>query len=113
MIENKEIGNETIYIRTRPYLEEKPDERDLKGIRTSNYKYFRSQYDQNENVHLYNLKEDPYENENIAEQNKELISKFEEKIKEFEKNELSNDDDELTEEELKKISSELKKLGYM
>ena len=110
LIENEGIDNEAIYIRTRPYLEEKPDERDLKGIRTSNYKYFRSQYDQNKNVHLYDLKEDPYENENIAEQNKELISKFEEKIKEFEKNELSNDDDELTEEE---VEDELKKMGYV
>ena len=88
-----------IYIRTRPYVDPTPDKRDSKGIRTDEYKYFRFARNLNENVHLYNLKDDPHENENIAEKNKELISQFEEKISEFEKNDLS-DEEEVSEEEI-------------
>ena len=98
-----------IYIRTRPYVDPSPDKRDSKGIRTDEYKYFRFARNPNENVHLYNLKDDPYENENIAEKNKELILQFEEKISEFEKNDLSNEE-EVSDEE---IEYELKKMGYV
>ena len=98
-----------IYIRTRAYVDPTPDKRDSKGIRTDEYKYFRFARNPNENVHLYNLKDDPYENENIAKKNKELILQFEEKISEFEKNDLS-DEEEVSEEE---IEYELKKMGYV
>ena len=110
LIEKNNSNDQVIYVRTRPYIDEKPDTRDLKGIRTSEYKYFRSQYDKNENVHLYDLKQDPYENNNIADENKELILEFEKKIIEFEKNDLSNNDDDLSEEE---VENELKKMGYV
>ena len=110
LVENNTLDNKIIYVRTRPYIDEKPDKRDLKGIRTEDYKYFRSQYNENENVHLYDLKKDPYENENIADTNKELILQFEKNIIEFEKNDLSNDEDELSEEE---VENELKKMGYV
>jgi arylsulfatase A-like enzyme len=99
------------YLHTMPY--QKLSISDMVGIRTEDYKYFRFARNSNENVHLYDLKKDPYENENIADTNKELILQFEKNIIEFEKNDLSNDEDELSEEELKKISGELKKLGYM
>ena len=82
---------------------------DMVGLRTDEYKYFRFARNPNENVHLYNLKDDPYENENIAKKNKELILQFEEKISEFEKNDLS-DEGEVSEEE---IEYELKKMGYV
>ena len=109
LIKNNAVGDQAIYVRTRPYFEEKQDKRDCKGIRTSKYKYFRSQYEQNENVHLYDLKQDPYENTNIADENKELILQFEKKITEFEKNDLSNDDEHSEEE----VADELKKMGYV
>ena len=99
------------YLHTMPY--QKLSTSDMVGIRNNEYKYFRFARNLNENVHLYDLKEDPYENNNIADENKELILEFERKITEFEKNDLSNDDDDLSEEELTKISGQLKKLGYM
>ncbi len=99
------------YLHTMPY--QKLSSSDMVGIRTDEYKYFRFARNPNENVHLYNLKDDPYENENIAEKNKELISQFEEKISKFEKNNLSDEEDDISEEEKKRISSELKRLGYM
>ena len=112
-ISEKTLENKPIYIRTRPYIDEKMDKRDSLGLRTDEYKYFRFARNPNENVHLYNLKDDPYENENIAKKNKELILQFEEKISEFEKNDLSDEEDDISEEEKKRISSELKRLGYM
>ena len=58
---------------------------------------------------MYDLKNDPFENINIAKGNEELIKEFETRISEIEKNEISHDD-ELSEEEQKRISKELKRL---
>ena len=90
-----------------PY--QKQTNSDMIGIRTDKYKYFRFARNPDENVHLYDLENDPFENTNIAEGNEKLISEFETKISEIEKNEVSNDD-ELSEEE---IEYELKKMGYV
>ena len=111
--EGKKIEEKPMYLRTRPYIDPKPDERDSVGIRTSNYKYFRSAYDAKENVHLYDLKNDPYENNNIAETNKELVTEFEKKILQLEKDNFSQYDEKIPEKELERISNELKRLGYM
>ena len=43
------------------------DKRDCLGIRTDKYKYFRFARNADENVHLYDLENDPFENTNIAE----------------------------------------------
>ena len=112
VISEKNTKEKSIYIRTRPYIEEEFDERDSLGIRTDKYKYFRFARNPDENVHLYDLKNDPFENINIAKGNEELIKEFETRISEIEKNEISHDD-ELSEEEQKRISKELKRLGYM
>tara|TARA_Y100001960_G_scaffold194509_1_gene203619 strand:- start:284 stop:1195 length:912 start_codon:yes stop_codon:yes gene_type:complete len=105
------IDKESIqYLHTMPY--QKQSSSDMIGIRTDKYKYFRFARNPDENVHLYDLENDPFENTNIAEGNKKLISEFETKISEIEQNEVSNDD-ELSEEEQNKISNELKRLGYM
>ena len=105
------INKESIqYLHTMPY--QKQSNSDMIGIRTDKYKYFRFARNLDENVHLYDLENDPFENTNIAEGNKKLISEFETKISEIEQNEVSNDD-ELSEEEQNRISNELKRLGYM
>ena len=109
IISEKNLKEKLFYIRTRPYIEEKMDKRDCLGIRTDKYKYFRFARNLDENVHLYDLENDPFENTNIAKGNEKLISEFETKISEIEKNEVSNDD-ELSEEE---IEYELKKMGYV
>ena len=95
------------YLHTMPY--QKQSNSDMIGIRTDKYKYFRFARNPDENVHLYDLENDPFENTNIAKGNEKLISEFETKISEIEKNEVSNDD-ELSEEE---IEYELKKMGYV
>ena len=104
-------GKDSIqYLHTMPY--QKQSNSDMIGIRTDKYKYFRFARNPDENVHLYDLKNDPFENINIAKGNEELIKEFETRISEIEKNEISHDD-ELSEEEQKRISKELKRLGYM
>ena len=101
------------YLHTMPYQKLTPS--DMVGLRTSNYKYFRSAYDAKENVHLYDLKNDPYENNNIAETNKELVTQFEKLLLEIPKNSFSQYADKENTEELAsdEIEYELKRMGYV
>ena len=99
------------YLHTMPYQKLSP--LDMIGLRTSNYKYFRAARDPKENVNLYDLKNDPYENDNIAETNKELVTQFEKKILQLEKDNLAEFEERISEKELQRISNELKRLGYM
>ena len=99
------------YLHTMPYQKLSPS--DLVGLRTSKYKYFRAVRNPKENVNLYDLKNDPYENNNIAEANKDLVTQFEKKILQLEKDNLSEYEEKISEKELQRISNELKRLGYM
>ena len=115
LIEGNKIEEKPMYLRTRPHIDPKPDKLDSVGIRTSNYKYFRSTHDAKESVHLYDLKNDPYENNNIAETNKKLVAEFENLVLEMSKDSFSQYPDEENTEELSsdEIEYELKKLGYV
>ena len=113
LIEGNKIEEKPIYLRTRLSLDPKPNERDSVGIRTINYKYFRSAYDVNENIHLFDLKNDPYENSNIMKTNKKLVTQFEKTLLEMQKNNFSEYVDEEDTEELKEIEYELRKMGYV
>ena len=113
LIEGNKIEEKPIYLRTRPYVDPKPNKRDSVGIRTSNYKYFRSTHNAKENVHLYDLENDPYENNNIARSYEQLVARFENKILELQKDNLSEYKEKIPDKEIKEISNELYKLGYM
>ena len=113
LIEGNKIEEKPIYLRTRPYLDPKPNERDSVGIRTSSYKYFRSAHNANENIHLYDLKNDPYENNNIAQTHEQLVARFENKTLELQKDNLSEYKEKIPDKEIEEISNELYKLGYM
>ena len=99
------------YLHTMPYLKLSPS--DMVGLRTSKHKYFRAARDPKEDVNLYDLKNDPCENDNIAETNKELVTQFEKKILQLEKDNLPQYEEKISEKELQRISNELKRLGYM
>ena len=87
---------------------------DAVGIRTKNFKYFRFARDPNKDVHLYDLKNDPFENNNIAESNPNKVKEMESILQTMTKiPESYTAESELTEEETKKIESQLKKLGYI
>ena len=99
------------YLHTIPYQKSSP--LDMVGVRTSRYKYFRSAHNANENIHLYDLKNDPYENSNIMKTNKKLVTQFEKTLLEMQKNDFSEYVDEEDTEELKEIEYELRKMGYV
>ena len=99
------------YLHTMPHQKLSP--LDMVGLRTSKYKYFRATRNPKENVNLYDLSNDPYENNNIAQTHKQLVTHLEKKMLELEKDNLSEYDEEISDEEMQKISSELKRLGYI
>ena len=99
------------YLHTIPYQKLSP--LDMVGLRTSKYKYFRTPSNSKENVNLYDLRNDPYENNNIAQTHKQLVAQFEKKILELEKDNLSEHEEKLSDKEMQRISNELKRLGYM
>jgi len=85
------------------------------GVRTSEYKYFRNKNLQ-ENIHLYDLKNDPLEEYNIINEKPDVADKMESLLMDlqsehgfnFEKTEQLFDA-----EEEKKIEAKLRKLGYI
>ena len=99
------------YLHTMPHHKLSPS--DMVGLRTSKHKYFRAARDPKEDVNLYDLKNDPCENDNIAETNKELVTQFEKKILQLEKDNLPEYEEKISEKELQRISNELKRFGYM
>lgn len=94
--------------------------RNLIGIRTSEYKYFRDKNDKNKNIHLYNLKSDPTEENNIAFMNNDIVIKMEKILfdiitsvtLDMNKEQLSTEE-KLSKEEKERALETLKKLGYI
>ena len=86
----------------------------LVGIRTQNFKYFRSTKDQKVDVHLYDLTNDPLEDSNIADKRSDVVAEMELMIEKIKKDAISSlDEEELDEEEIKRVEKSLKKLGYI
>ena len=86
------------------------------GIRTSNFKYFRDRNDSVKNVHLYDLKNDPLEEKNIAKNNKDVVTEMEKQLIEIlkgENMEHKQSNEEFSEKQSDIIESELKRLGYI
>ena len=63
----EKINNLIAYIESIPTIDKELG--DSIGVRTTDYKYFRSRKNSNENLHLYNLILDPKETNNIANEN--------------------------------------------
>ena len=91
---------------------EKESASDNIGIRTSKYKYFRNSKNSKKDIHLYDLENDPYENNNITKNNLPIIEKME-KLLQSMQNDTVILDNIVSKEEEEKISKELRKLGYM
>jgi arylsulfatase A-like enzyme len=107
LLNNKSLDESPCYMHTIPH--EQLSDNDLVGVRTSKYKYFRHARDSSINVHLYDLSNDPLENQNIF--NLEKITEMENILTSF-SNLESNIQDKDSKEEAK-IREELKKLGYL
>ena len=84
------------------------------GLRTSKYKYFRDRYFPNKKIHLYDLDNDPLEENNIASKNPSIIENFEIQLMQYfgEKGFVCDEKEVFNvveEEEAKKVLSEM---GY-
>ncbi len=99
-----------IYLHTIPYDEKSIH--DKVGIRTTKYKYFRHARESTENVNLYDLQKDPFENNNIANDYPEIVKKMEGTIEELTENSTIENMDNMDDERLQKIQDELRLLGY-
>ena len=86
------------------------------GIRTSEFKYFRDRDDSTKNIHLYDLREDPLEENNIAETKKDVVEKMEKTVVDILKGKdlrHVESNNEIGDEKSEIIESELKRLGYV
>jgi len=110
LINNQPMTEKAIFLHTIPYEKESP--LDKIGMRTSKYKYFRNSKNPKKDVHLYDLENDPYENNNISKNNLPIIEKMEKLLYDIQNNTLELDNT-LSKEEEEKISKELRKLGYI
>ena len=61
---------------------------------------------------MYDLENDPYENNNISKDNLPIIEKMEKLLRDMQNDTLELDNT-LSKEEVEKISKELRKLGYI
>ena len=110
LINGNDMIEKEIFLHTIPY--EEKSSLDRIGLRTNKFKYFRNSYNAKKNVHLYDIKNDPNENNNIAKNNPSVIQKMELTLEEIQQN-SSKLEEQLSEKEEKIISEELKKMGYM
>lgn len=63
------------------------------GIRTSKYKYFRRIPEKDKQIHLYDLQNDPYEQDNVAVSHPEVIKKMEKKLFELKAQKVTSEKD--------------------
>ena len=86
---------------------------DKVGIRTSKYKYFRASIDKEKEINLYELENDPQENNNIASENPEIVKEMEGILEKLTKNVTIDESEKLTEDQEKIIEKQLKEMGYI
>ena len=110
LLSGRKIPENPIYLHTMPHEDLTDD--DAVGVRTSQFKYFRHARNSGKNIHLFDLKNDPLENENIFYDFPDVVKKMEEIISNYPDNPKKSTSTKFSEEE-QKIAKELKKLGYM
>ena len=95
------------YIESTPLID--IDSNDVIGVRTSDFKYFRDKSNAKVRVHLYNLKNDPKEENNLASSELKKVEEMEKLLLTIiqdsheKSNKTKSDDSQLIEEELKKM----------
>lgn len=119
LIKNNEIEEKPAYIETGIRINDltgkvpNPSSRgNVIGLRTSDFKYFRSRKNSKEYVHLYDLKIDPLEETNLAELNIKKVQEMEDLLSKMTINSESNVR-EISKDEQERVEDELRKLGYI
>ena len=95
------MKEEYIYLHTMPYEEE--SEYDKVGVRTPEYKYFRHARNRSENINLYDLINDPFENFNIVNKKNEIAREMENVLVELTENFSIDNTDKIDDAKLEKI----------
>ncbi len=84
------------------------------GVRTNSYKYWRARNNPQEERCLFDLENDPNEEQNIADDNPKVINEMEEHLTKWRnKSDKTNSNRELSEKEIEKAKELLLKLGYI
>jgi len=111
IINGKKLRDSFVYIESSPGIGKGKDK--VIGIRSSNFKYFRDLNNTGRVLRLYDLKNDPLEENNIANKSKPMLKNLEEELLKIRSGNYEKyEEDEISEEETKAIEEELKKLGY-
>jgi len=98
------------YIESTPLID--IDSNDVIGIRTSDFKYFRDKSNAKKRVHLYNLKNDPKEENNLASSESNKVEEMEKLLLTI----IEDSSDKLNKnktDDIQLIEDELKKMGYV
>jgi len=109
LIKGEKLEEKPAYIETVTNTESD----DIIGIRTSNFKYFRNSLEPKKNIHLYDLKTDPKEEQNLYQKYPKKVLEMEEIINKIRKDDLPKQLSNLTDDESNTIKNELRKLGYI
>ena len=113
LIKNQSFIEKPIYIESAAVTPPPELTGNVVGIRTPQFKYFRSRKNPKQNVHLYDLKNDPLEETNLIKIDSEMVDKMELILLNFLKKSKPSISKNIVDEETQEILKELKKLGYM
>lgn len=111
LINGESFQEDPAYFESMPHIEK--NHKKLVGIRFNNFKYLRNKNNDKENVQLYDLKEDPFEINNIAETKTDTAKNLETTLQSILQTTQKKSNSSLDEYQQKKVEEELKKLGYL
>ena len=106
IINGKKLRDSFVYIESSPGLGKGRDK--VIGIRSSNFKYFRDINNTGRVLHLYDLKNDSLEENNIANKSKSVLKNLEEELLKIRSGSYEKYENEISEE----VKQVLKELGY-
>lgn len=114
IIDNQSFDEDFVYLENTIFATDTKNPEACIGIRTKNYKYFRSLKNKNEKIYLFDIQNDPLEENNLKEKCPEIIEKMENTLIQIrEKLSKKFEKPSINEEETRKVEEELKKLGYI
>ena len=117
LLENKKMDDLIAYIESTPGVVIETN--NVVGIRTDKYKYFRNRNDANLDIHLFDLENDPFEDDNIAKESKEIVESMECKLQEitngYSLDDVSYDDETNKQEttEVTNVKQIFQDMGYV
>lgn len=111
LFQNKKVEELPVIIQNMTANPKQPH--NVIGVRTPDYKYYREVKNKKNHVTLFDLKNDPTENYNIAEQNKTIVENMENFLSDILSRSTTEEFEQLDDEKLDVVADELKKLGYV